>query len=39
MELAEMMLSLKERDHEAYAVELKRANEQLQAHKSKASGT
>jgi hypothetical protein len=38
MELAEMMSSLEAHDPEAYAVELKRANEQLQAHKSKASG-
>ena len=39
MEIAEMMSSLEERDPEAYAAELKRANEQRQAHKSKASGT
>jgi hypothetical protein len=38
MEIAEMMSSLEERDPEAYAAELKRSNEQLQAHKSKARG-
>jgi len=34
-----MMSSLEARDPEAYARKLKRANEQLEAHKSKAGGT